>query len=1048
MIGEHDLLEQYLSRRRFLFLTGLAGASVYATSARKILAAPPQPGPSPVPSPNVPLTFTANVRRRRDFVSLRFDFYNLQLDDAEPANPVVRRKQAAKSSFLVVTFPPQNTAEQAFHESAPEFAGEPESGGGVGAMPAPGTVNARMAGESRLSFLVPNGVEIPFTVAGLLAWAGLQQNVAPVAKTIGRQDPGPKLKLKVKPQIRVPQETETALELPWQLVVSPNEHAGWKHAPGEVTHGGRTELWHTRLGIRKEDGVDEDDPVNRTIRGIWALDFGFKQAIKNKTPPTDGDVPFKMSLTPRDRYEIVRATADYRTWTPEPVDVERLMLSSLGAWIDSRGAWDDLPVAEIDLEEWRQRGTMGRDHYVRIVKRGFLFPFGHRASLIKITERKFETSTPGRLGAYLRQRIFIVVRQPDVAYAKPATGQPFLGRKFPFTNVRITTLVTPNLDERDDFVSPLGDLETNDAWMPHVGSSPFLFHMIGTDRVGRREEFTTPVVFVLGTSAVDAAEMTDLIAEYNTAADGVRSGDFQGQEVALAPSVEPGDTSVEVATMIFGAEAPAGAVLVDRPLFFPTMAKAKVRLGPAEQASGQNVTPEIEYDTGAVSYVTNGFGAGGIFAKVVPTPLEFPADKSGGVVTPNFSITGLSRTLGPTGGDIATVRGGTFEPQEVFGSLGKILGGVDLFEIINSVQLLGGAPESALKITYRSHPDRLETLVAWKPDLKADPLGIFDPDAIGPASLNVDATILTHLTDPSQSTFSVVGDLRDFRINLIGANDPLQFLELNFNRLMFESKQGQKASVDVDIASTEFHGVLKFVEKLQEIIGGATGGGGPSIDVTPTGITTSLSIPIPSIQVGVFGLSNMSFGAGLNIPFSGKPVRVRFNFSTREDMFCIQVSMFGGGGFFALGIGADGVEQIEAALEFGATIALDIGVASGSVHLMAGVYFSYSLDEELGEENLVLTGYVRLGGELCVMGIVSLSLEFYMGITYERKGDKDKVYGEASLTVTVEVLLFSGEVSMTVRRQFGNAPADPTFADQLDEPGWAEYCAAFAPVAA
>ena len=51
------------------------------------------------------------VRRRRDFVSLRFDFYNLMLDDAEPANPVVRRKQAAKSSFLVVTFPPQNTAE-------------------------------------------------------------------------------------------------------------------------------------------------------------------------------------------------------------------------------------------------------------------------------------------------------------------------------------------------------------------------------------------------------------------------------------------------------------------------------------------------------------------------------------------------------------------------------------------------------------------------------------------------------------------------------------------------------------------------------------------------------------------------------------------------------------------------------------------------------------------------------------------------------------------------------------------------------------------------
>jgi hypothetical protein len=39
--------------------------------------------------------------------------------------------------------------------------------------------------------------------------------------------------------------------------------------------------------------------------------------------------------------------------------------------------------------------AQGRDHYVRIVYEGHLYPFGHRAALIKITEGKFiDTEVP------------------------------------------------------------------------------------------------------------------------------------------------------------------------------------------------------------------------------------------------------------------------------------------------------------------------------------------------------------------------------------------------------------------------------------------------------------------------------------------------------------------------------------------------------------------------------------------------------------------------------------------------------------------------------
>ena len=112
---------------------------------------------------------------------------------------------------------------------------------------------------------------------------------------------------------------------------------------------------------------------------------------------------------------------------------------------------------------------------------------------------------------------------------------------------------------------------------------------------------------------------------------------------------------------------------------------------------------------------------------------------------------------------------------------------------------------------------------------------------------------------------------------------------------------------------------------------------------------------------------------------------------------------------------------------------IDIGVASGGVHLLAGVYFSYGTDDTHSDPTCVLTGYVRMGGELSVLAIVSISLEFYMGLTYQSpsNGHSSKVYGQATLTVEVSILCFSKSVEMTVTRQFGSSEGDPTFAQQI-----------------
>jgi len=210
--------------------------------------------------------------------------------------------------------------------------------------------------------------------------------------------------------------------------------------------------------------------------------------------------------------------------------------------------------------------------------------------------------------------------------------------------------------------------------------------------------------------------------------------------------------------------------------------------------------------------------------------------------------------------------------------------------------------------------------------------------------------------------------------------------------------------------------------------------------------------------VGMFSISNLSLGAGFTVPFIGQPLSVRFNFCTREQPFNLTVSMFGGGGFFGVTISPNGVQILEAAFEFGASVSMNFGVASGGVEVMAGIYF------RMEQDAASLTGYFRLGGHVSVLGLISASLELYLELRYEF--ETGKAVGSAQLTIEVEVFLFSASVTVRCERKFAGSNGDPTFRDLLgfdpsmslaDElqkidttPGqatdyaWREYCEAFA----
>ena len=198
-------------------------------------------------------------------------------------------------------------------------------------------------------------------------------------------------------------------------------------------------------------------------------------------------------------------------------------------------------------------------------------------------------------------------------------------------------------------------------------------------------------------------------------------------------------------------------------------------------------------------------------------------------------------------------------------------------------------------------------------------------------------------------------------------------------------------------------------------------------------------ITLPPAGVGVFSLENIALSAGLDLPLlSGKPV-IDIAFAARHSPFLLTVSLLGGGGFVHVQLDTEGMKLLEAAFEFGANASINLGVASGGVHIMAGIYFAMQTDA--GITKATLSGYLRMGGELSVLGLISVSLEFNLSFTYDGKA----ATGEATLTVEIKVLFFCKSVSISVQKRFGGSAGDPTFAQIITTPQvWAHYVDAFA----
>lgn len=437
---------------------------------------------------------------------------------------------------------------------------------------------------------------------------------------------------------------------------------------------------------------------------------------------------------------------------PLPFQQFSARLSSFGADIDIE--WKGEPPAPysklpsvprffsraFSVERYAHRTRGGRDAEVTVEYKGYLFPLGVRASLIKIARREaVYVATLGWIFPLI-QREFIATNGRLKLFNGP--HHPFEARDLHARSLQMVTRATPFLDPGSSNANVMPGLKGAAFWA-RVNKADFNFVYEDPDAPGLRR---APMIFVDNVAINEPDTMRKLVEHYQGLAYDLdapagdqrarRTERIDGGEVRYAPSAEVGDTSFPTDAAILGVRGRQGGDAAsgsdqsfdmdafmegaDQPPFFPYLSRARVRIRALDRLTG--AAPQAVELTFYEGYRDKGFDAAAnpseLFLRVlspgVALDLGGNGSATGGVARPEAMLAGLSRRTGLVGGrlrterqagaselvdaeartdagfDLSAAAGGQFDPSQFF--RGATLLGIVPLELIVKAAGIAAAP--------------------------------------------------------------------------------------------------------------------------------------------------------------------------------------------------------------------------------------------------------------------------------------------------------------------------------------------------------------------
>ncbi len=700
------------------------------------------------------------------------------------------------------------------------------------------------------------------------------------------------------------------------------------------------------------------DPVTAVdVSGLWRTRLTAADGLRL--------VPVDRRLAETDDPFPVPAHRDLRTRlhreaTRTPAAAEHLELSPIGGTLRASGAWQTF--------RWAHEAVLGRDMRVETVTGGALFPTGHRAVVTELVQRVVPDRADNT--AVLRRVRVLSVHDP----VRPASGDPRARRAWPFDAVVLEQQVYPIpgdvLWQRHPF--PGGDVDAYFRPLDEDGR-PLTFP-VRCEADAAVVHLRLPLIFVAdllpgADSLADAGLARRLAALYGS----VRVP-LPGLDLDLARSARPRDGDRHEVH-----EVAVNGVLADG--YRPVLTELTVAL-PALRVL-------VEDDTHRVVRYTEAFLAGGDDEDVL-LELADPdgaigvgfaghAERGGGLAVPQFAGNALSRTFGPVRLDALPDAAGLVPSRAVLGAEASLFG-VPLLDLVEGRMpqpLIVALPGQAVAMRWEG--------------VRLRPSGPFVFD--GHSALSVTAT-------RSGDGVTTTCVLERFSL-LLPLGRPQ--LRLTFAAVRFTQEGTAPPRLRIDGLAATFLNELQLLEALGDAV--ELSRAGLTVTASPAEVTAAYRLALPEVSAGAFVLRGIALRAGVTVPFDRRPVSVRLGFASREAPFTLTVLMFGGGGYVDVELDHTGLRRMEAALEFGALIAMNFVVATAEVHALGGVRYVLAADG-----SVALDGYLRIGGCVDVLGLVSVSVELCVTLSY-RSATKALV-GRATLVVEVDLTLWSQRVEL------------------------------------
>ena len=772
--------------------------------------------------------------------------------------------------------------------------------------------------------------------------------------------------------------------------------AHWRMGNDPELLSGRGALWRAKL-----DGPVRDGALRARLKLIQVA---------------DADFPV---------WDVIPSVPELRQRQGGVMEATRFDFSPIGASVRMHGPVDFhndeiTPDLQPLIGSYQHDIDFGRDTRVQVVTQGHLSS-GHPAALIRLRRRVFIGGSPDvgfaqeESVAFLDTINTVVVSDPVLEVDRLAGAYGGPARDMPFRTLRLITTYASNIDD------PPTDPDAFPEFWIEVGGQPLPFALQGTDWAGNVVDFAVPLVFIPDASGFNLNSFSRVFNQHGpvrrTAAVGSTSIALVAPETAAAAAVAP--MTVESVVLGFQQAVPG---MIGSPVL-PVLSSMTVVVDAATRFSGERKPVEAvwhaAYRASGLDSAANSLGS--YLSLPVGLPINFGDPRQiGGLAKPNMQIAALTVLKGAVPAGFDTGLPPNIDLIKNQFTEARVLGLIKLTDIVDFGKL--GPPELTEKVT----PEQAELSYVFAARIKGEGNNsVLQP--VGEAALKLTARTVRRFADGA-TTATVAGTLSNVAIKIAG------IVTLKFAELNFRADPGSSPTIDPKGLSLSFDGDLSFLQKLSEALDDL-GLGGLIVKVSTDRITAGFKVTLPALAMGMFSLTNLAVSAQLTVPFNGDPVEFTFGVAERFKPFSVMVSLFTGGGFFALTMTSRGVDRVEAALEFGGSMQLDLIVASGGLSVMAGIYF------RLDGNGVTLGGYLRASGQVTVLGIITISADFFMQISYQES--TQKAIGEASLTLGIKVLFFSKSVTLRVERRFSAFSGDPTFTDCYEVEDWEAYCDAF-----